>query len=203
MQSTALSPSPSPALAGVVCAACNGSRFTSTLARQKDGARHVRLTCTGCGKEVHFVEQGRAQFETAPPDAHQHALAPPPADWRWVGMIRQSDRVWRAVAEAGTLEACWDCLLTYPGLGDRLCVPTKPEYLPLPEKGKQKASGFVGWLRVDGEPWRACVDDPDSDTCYRKLLAHPRPHFACNVENLVLPCGERPRRARIQGGTKQ
>jgi hypothetical protein len=35
---------------------------------------------------------------------------------------------WR-VGEAPTLGRCWDSLLTYPGDGDRLCVPTRPGHM--------------------------------------------------------------------------
>jgi hypothetical protein len=41
-------------------------------------------------------------------------------------MIRQRDELWRAVALTQEHGRCWDALLTYPGEGDRLTVPTDP-----------------------------------------------------------------------------
>jgi hypothetical protein len=69
--------------------------------------------------------------EQRPADAHRDNLKPPTASWWWQGLIRQADGVWRPVALARTLAACWDALLTYPGKGDLLCIPTRP-----PQRGR-------------------------------------------------------------------
>ena len=45
-------------------------------------------------------------------------------------VIRHRDETWRAVTLGPDLGRCWDSLLTYPGRGDFLLVPTDPPRVP-------------------------------------------------------------------------
>jgi hypothetical protein len=144
-------PDPPPAELGITCPSCNGSRFKTAWQRFKDGSRHVRMSCAGCGKFIRYLSRGergtpgqglgevgplRATPGTDPPSGFRHEqrpadakpahLAPPPAGWVWVGFIRQGDELWRPVALAEDLGRCWDALLSYPGKGDLLCTPSAP-----------------------------------------------------------------------------
>jgi hypothetical protein len=127
-----LLPGHSPAELGLVCPGCGAAEFKTRCQEFRDGTRHVRADCARCGKFVRYLKQpGGPDFKLEryrpDPDQPDHpAHEPPPESWRWVGFIRQADRVWRPVAEAPTLGRCWDALLHYPGDGDRLCVPTRP-----------------------------------------------------------------------------
>jgi hypothetical protein len=96
----------------------------------KNGTRHARADCAECGMFSRYLDQPDApavKHEPCDPGASSASTAAPPATWRWIGWIRQSDMVWRPVAEAPTLGRCWDALLHYPGDGDRLCIPSRPE----------------------------------------------------------------------------
>jgi hypothetical protein len=118
----------SPEALGITCRRCGGSRFRTGRQTFADGTRHVRADCATCGAFVRYLKQpGAPEPRLSPrrPDASRQSLAPPSASWRWLGWIRQADQVWRPVAEAATLEACWDVLLHYPGEGDRLCIPSR------------------------------------------------------------------------------
>jgi hypothetical protein len=86
----------------------------------------VRMDCDDCGKPLWRMETACLRYEFRPPDAHRFELEPAPASWEWIGFIRQADGIWRAVALAGDLGRCWDCLLSFPGKGDLLCIPTRP-----------------------------------------------------------------------------
>lgn len=133
-QPVTLAPAPSPADAGLACRKCGAAKFTTVLQTFRDGTKHVRLDCAACKTFVRYASQDGApepRHEHRPPDAHDELLAAPPASWHWLGLIRQDDGVWRAVALCPTLERCWEALLTLSGEGDRLCVPTRP---PKPEK---------------------------------------------------------------------
>jgi hypothetical protein len=122
-------PDPGPAAVGVVCPRCRGTRFKTTWQVFSDGSRHVRMTCAACNKFMRYLPRPDGpdlRLERRPHDARAYRMKPPPASYNWIGFIRQSDELWRAVALAPTLERCWDCLLTYPGDGDLLCVPSEP-----------------------------------------------------------------------------
>src|SRR6185312_6957850 len=115
---------------GLVCRRCGGARFRTSWQTFSDGTRHVRADCAACGAFVRYLKQPGApepRHEPQRADASRPSLAPLPVSWRWIGWIRQADRVWRPVAEAATLEGCWDTLLHYPGEGDRLCIPSRVE----------------------------------------------------------------------------
>jgi hypothetical protein len=114
---------------GLICPHCGATEFTTSWQTFADGTRHLRMGCRACGGFVRFLKQSKDQpdyrKEPRRPDAHQPELTPPATSWEWIGLIRHSDQVWRAVALAPTLARCWDSLLHYPGEGDRLCVPSK------------------------------------------------------------------------------
>jgi hypothetical protein len=86
------------------------------------------LACRGCKLAVRLLTRYPGDptpgFEPRPAGTSAYAYDAPPAGSWWVGMIRQSDQVWRPVALAQEHGRCWDALLTYPGEGDRLTVPT-------------------------------------------------------------------------------
>jgi hypothetical protein len=158
---------------GLRCPKCGGTAFKTFWQTFADGSKHVRADCAACGAFVRYLKQpGSPDFKHEPrkPGAHIDELAAPPDSWCWIGMIRQADELWRAVAMAPTLGRCWDCLLTYPGEGDRLCVPSKPVLqeaggvvqadLPL----QPPPSGWVAWHRPDARSrWspgpRAATED--------------------------------------------
>ena len=127
---------PSARDAGVACRHCGAAEFVTAWQTFSDGTRHIRMTCARCQAFVRWVKQDGSEpmprYEPAPAGNSTPSLAAPlPMDgWHWIGFIRQSDRVWRSVAYAPTLDACWECLLTYPGRGELLCCPTRP--LPEP-----------------------------------------------------------------------
>lgn len=87
------------------------------------------MDCGACGAFVRYLKQPNApgpKYEARPPDAHRRALAAPPESWAWLGLIRQADQWWRPVACAATLAGVGDALLTFPGQGDMLAIPTRP-----------------------------------------------------------------------------
>lgn len=116
---------------GLACRQCQGTKFKTSWQTFADGTKHVRMDCGDCGAFVRYLKQPGApgpKYEPRPPDAHAKALAPAPApdSWAWLGLIRQADQWWRPVAYAATLGGVWDALLTFPGQGDLLAIPTRP-----------------------------------------------------------------------------
>jgi hypothetical protein len=119
-------PEHGPARIGLLCPACGGTE-AKTYRDRLDGIDLMRLECADCGRLLRHLEMsGELRFEPAPDDAHRAEKAPPGPGWKWIGLVRLADNVWRAVALADSLGRCWDCLLTYPGVGDRLAIPTRP-----------------------------------------------------------------------------
>lgn len=135
MAERTLTPTVSPAELGLRCPACGHTEALSCWEQVESATKVIRLTCARCALFLrHLVPaEGEFLFEQRRPDAHRAELSPPGKDWLWIGHIRQADGFWRAVALTATLGKCWDALLTYPGEGDRLCIPTRPR------KGKGKA----------------------------------------------------------------
>jgi hypothetical protein len=124
-----LPPPPPLADLGLCCRGCGASAFRTLWQTFTDGARHVRMECSRCGTFARYLKQDGApepRVELAPPDTPRNRRgAPVPEDkWEWIGLVRQEDQVWRAVAKALTLERCWDVLLHYPGEPDLLCMPS-------------------------------------------------------------------------------
>jgi hypothetical protein len=110
---------------GVRCPACGRCELTLGA----DARGRAALSCAGCRTFVRLLwRHGDPEpgFEPCPPGASKYAQDAPPAGSWWLGMIRQADAVWRAVALTPTHAGCWDALLTYFGEGDRLTVPTDP-----------------------------------------------------------------------------
>jgi hypothetical protein len=121
---------PPAAPPGPACRGCRGTEFRTSWQRFKDGTRHVRMDCAGCRRFVRYLKQADGpdfRFEPRKAGAHAAELAPPAPSWVWVGHVRQADEVWRPVALSSTLAGCWEALLTFPGEGDRLCIPSRPE----------------------------------------------------------------------------
>jgi hypothetical protein len=130
IHSTAKLPTPSIP-PGVTCPHCGATEFKTRWQTFVSGVRHVRMECASCKRFVRYLKQSPQSLdyrhEPRRHDAHPPELTPPPASWEWIGLIRKSDQVWRAVALAPTLGRCWDTLLHNPGEGDRLCISTKPD----------------------------------------------------------------------------
>jgi hypothetical protein len=125
-QPSLFGPEPGPEQLGLCCPSC-GATEARTSRECLDGVDLMRLACAGCGRLLRHLEMsGPLRFEPAPDDANRAEKAPPGPGWGWIGMVRLSDNVWRAVALADSLGRVWDCLLTYPGTGDRLAIPTRP-----------------------------------------------------------------------------
>jgi hypothetical protein len=172
------SPERLPLPEGLVCPKCGGSTFKTFWQTFKDGSKHVRCECATCKAFVRYLPNPggpECHYEPRKAGAHEDELAAPPESWHWVGMVRQADEVWRAVAMAPTLGRCWDCLLTYPGEGDRLCTPTRPVVqeagraqqadLPL----QPSPSGWVSWHRPDARsPWRPGPRAATEDEAFRR-----------------------------------
>jgi len=106
--------------------AVRGTTFGTAWSGRADGLRRVRLTCATCRTFVrHLGLEGGPEPKCEPTtrtDRAHPALAAPTDGWVWIGLIRQSDQVWRAVA----LGRAWDALLHYPGEGDLLVIPSLP-----------------------------------------------------------------------------
>lgn len=137
----------SPAEAGLACAHCGATEFKTVWQTFADGIRHARADCSRCKRFVRYLKQQGApepRFERAPVDAKTQDLVAPSATWHWIGLIRQSDRVWRPVAMAATLGQCWDALMHFPGVGDYLCVPTRPDAKKRGDYGHEHNN--VDWL---------------------------------------------------------
>ncbi len=110
---------------GLRCPSCRGT----TMRLGADGRGRTAVTCAGCGVFLRLLtRRGDPEpgYEPCPPGVSEYALDAPPADSWWLGLIRQRDDLWRAVALAGSHGRCWDALLTYAGEGDRLTMPTDP-----------------------------------------------------------------------------
>jgi hypothetical protein len=118
-----------PTPEGLLCPKCGKSAFRTFWQTFADGNKHVRCNCAKCGAFVRYLPKPggpECRYEPRKPNAHAAEMAPPPEGWVWIGMIRQSDKQWHAVAMAPTLDRTWDALLHYPGTGDYLCFPSKP-----------------------------------------------------------------------------
>ncbi len=204
-QKSALFSCPAATAAGVVCPRCKTAAFTTTWQTLPDKTRSVRMDCVACGAFVRLLPQRRDgtpdfQHQPRPADAHARDLAPPPDGWSWLGFIRQSDQVWRPVALAASLPGCWDCLLTFPGRGDLLCVPVRPDGWPaaLDPEADPEGPAFVGWRRDDRRsPWRQEAQGATEDEAWQAMLREPS-----KSDVLVLPRGRRPE-TRDQGGKRR
>jgi hypothetical protein len=119
-----------PADVGATCKRCGATTFRTFTQTFRDGTKHLRVECAGCGTFQRYAPQSGPEamrYQPRPADAHKEETTPPPSRWPWVGMIRLADGVWRAVALADDLGRCWDALLHYPGTGDLLVFPVRPE----------------------------------------------------------------------------
>jgi hypothetical protein len=184
---------------GIACPRCSATTFKTSWQRFADGSQHVRMTCGACGAFIRWLKQRGShepRFEPARVDTSAVALAAPPSTWHWLGLIRQADRVWRPVALAGNLAACWEALLTFPGEGDRLVVPTQPiiraqgQEVGEPETpGSTRGAAFLGWARRDrSHTWRAVTTGATWEECWDALLNRRD----CGSERLVLESGRYP-----------
>jgi hypothetical protein len=123
-------PTPREVPLGLKCPKCGGTEFKTWWQTFANGTRHIRADCAACRAFVRYLKQPDSpepKYQPRRPDASKESLAPPPADWQWLGWVRQGDGIWRSVALCPTLARCWDTLLHYPGEGDLLCIPTRPE----------------------------------------------------------------------------
>lgn len=121
-----------PPPAGVVCARCSATEFTTRWQTFANQTRHVRMECGSCGAFVRYLPQHKEtatpnyRYEPKPVDSHRRETAPPHEGDQWLGFVRSSDDLWRPVALAATLAACWEALLTSHMVGDRLAMPVRP-----------------------------------------------------------------------------
>jgi hypothetical protein len=115
---------------GLRCPSCRAT----TMKLGTDARNRQVVTCAGCGTFLRLLQRHgdpEPGFEPRPAGTSEYAYDAPPAGSWWLGMIRQRDDVWRAVALAGNHGRCWDSLLAYPGEGDRLTMPCDPPARPL------------------------------------------------------------------------
>jgi hypothetical protein len=125
-------PSGSGEQAGLTCRQCGADTFKTHWQRFRDGSRHVRMDCAGCGAFQRYLprsSEGAAPgmvYRKGAEDLHREHTAPAPRGWQWIGYVRSSDGRWRAVALCDSLGGCWDALLTTWQQGDLLCVPVRP-----------------------------------------------------------------------------
>jgi hypothetical protein len=113
---------------GLFCPCCRGNE----LQLLGDHGR-AEPACVGCGLFVRLLRHHGdppPSYEPLPPGASEYAFDAPPAGSWWLGLIRHRDETWRAVTLGPDLGRCWDSLLTYPGRGDFLLVPTDPPRVP-------------------------------------------------------------------------
>jgi hypothetical protein len=123
-----------PGEAGLACRGCGAAEVKTRWQEFKDGSRHIRAECARCGGFLRYltqplqvpVEEVLAVLTPADDMANRIPMAPPPEGWQWVGHVRLADGVWRPVALASSLTACWDSLLRFPGRADLLCIPCWP-----------------------------------------------------------------------------
>jgi len=112
LPATAPSGSVHPSLAGLSCPDCTGGE----LYLAGDHGR-PELACGTCGLFVRLLRRHGdppPSCEPLPPEVPSYAFDPPPAGSWWVGMIREQDKVWRAVSLSPDHGCCWDSLLTFP-----------------------------------------------------------------------------------------
>jgi hypothetical protein len=146
MNATAVDLPRCPVPDGLLCPKCGAAEFRTAWATFKDGSRHVRADCAKCGAFVRFLKQSpdapdfryEATTVTASMPADHPARKAPPDGWTWIGLVRLDDGHWRAVATSTTLARCWDALLHYPGVGDLLCIPSKPTRCSVPPPERQE-----------------------------------------------------------------
>src|SRR5437899_3094500 len=81
---------------GILCPCCK----TTELRLGGDHAR-PSLLCAACGVFLRLLTRHgdpTPGYEPRPAGASEYAFDAPPAGSWWIGMIRQRDEVWRAVA---------------------------------------------------------------------------------------------------------
>src|SRR5436853_2922813 len=89
-------PPPHP---GMVCQRCKSTELRTNWQRFSDGKLHCRCECPKCGGFVRYLP-ATYRHEPRPPGAHEHNTKPPADDSPWLGFVRLSDGIWRAVALA-------------------------------------------------------------------------------------------------------
>jgi hypothetical protein len=127
---------------GVRCPTCRRSE----MLLGPDSQNRASLTCALCGAFVRLLQRRgdpEPGFEPRPGGTSEYAFDAPSSDSWWIGLIRQRDEVWRAVALTKTHGGCWDSLLTYPGEGDRLTVPADPPTWPAAQQDQAMAPAGV------------------------------------------------------------
>jgi hypothetical protein len=113
---------------GVTCPCCRRSEMRLGIDRGRPA-----VACANCGTTARLLQRRGDPlpgYEPRPAGTSEYAFDAPPSGSWWLGMIRHRDQVWRPVALTKEHARCWDALLTYPGEGDRLTVPTDPPQQP-------------------------------------------------------------------------
>ncbi|HEX5271849.1 MAG TPA: hypothetical protein VFW33_15230 [Gemmataceae bacterium] len=157
---------------GLSCPKCGATAFKTFWQTFENGTRHVRCDCAECGAFVRYLKQPGApepKYEPRKPTAHAGELATPPADWHWIGLIRQDDEMFHPVALAPTRDRCWDALLHFPGEGDRLIIPTRVvppavEEAHVAPVAVDPATAWAAWHRPGrGQRWQQKVTAASQD----------------------------------------